>query len=397
MATNDTWSEVRTLRKSGAFEQARRVGEAALDAGEEDRLLLQQMLFVYQSLVKSGKPERTPDEAVRGFEDVLRKYCKSNPVSPDKWHSIALGSTRHVGRKMRNYLGFLKTVAGDRAPEAQFLLEDLAETKWGDGVREKSPPLAAEIARELFEWCLADDQRSQQDIEEAIRFYDALRPKISSGDLTWLNKSRAKVMLKLGNESAAFEGAVGVLKKKPHDGWAWASVGETLLTSDPGMATACYANAIQLGKEERFLVGYHMRLARLLRDAGDYAWALSEVEMSVGTYESTEGWGSGRKAEDARKLRDELQSRTGITVLSSTEIKQRRSEVAKRAESLIGETFRDAEGNELVDEKLTCVDCGKQFIFAAREQAFFESKGFTKPRRCPACRKKKKIAQAAGA
>lgn len=43
------------------------------------------------------------------------------------------------------------------------------------------------------------------------------------------------------------------------------------------------------------------------------------------------------------------------------------------------------------DKKIKCIDCGKDFIFSAGEQAFFAQKGFTRePIRCLECRKAKK-------
>jgi CxxC-x17-CxxC domain-containing protein len=43
------------------------------------------------------------------------------------------------------------------------------------------------------------------------------------------------------------------------------------------------------------------------------------------------------------------------------------------------------------DEKLTCTDCGAEFVFSAGEQEFFASKGFqNKPNRCPDCRSARK-------
>ncbi|MDZ4227857.1 MAG: zinc-ribbon domain containing protein [Candidatus Levybacteria bacterium] len=39
---------------------------------------------------------------------------------------------------------------------------------------------------------------------------------------------------------------------------------------------------------------------------------------------------------------------------------------------------------------ITCVDCQQEFEFTEREQDFFTQKEFTEPKRCPACRAKKK-------
>ena len=39
-----------------------------------------------------------------------------------------------------------------------------------------------------------------------------------------------------------------------------------------------------------------------------------------------------------------------------------------------------------IDRELTCRQCGKQFLFTAGEQEFYERKGFSSPNRCPECR-----------
>ena len=43
------------------------------------------------------------------------------------------------------------------------------------------------------------------------------------------------------------------------------------------------------------------------------------------------------------------------------------------------------------DEKLTCAECGCEFIFTESEQEFYAQKGLTnKPKRCTECRKARK-------
>ena len=43
------------------------------------------------------------------------------------------------------------------------------------------------------------------------------------------------------------------------------------------------------------------------------------------------------------------------------------------------------------DQTLTCVDCGKQFVWTAGEQDFYKAKGFDNPpSRCPEDRAKRK-------
>lgn len=46
---------------------------------------------------------------------------------------------------------------------------------------------------------------------------------------------------------------------------------------------------------------------------------------------------------------------------------------------------------EFQDETIVCVDCGKEFVFTANEQAFYKEKGLqNKPKRCVECRRKRK-------
>ena len=43
------------------------------------------------------------------------------------------------------------------------------------------------------------------------------------------------------------------------------------------------------------------------------------------------------------------------------------------------------------DKTLVCKDCGEEFVFTAREQEFYESKGFVnEPQRCKPCRDARK-------
>ena len=44
------------------------------------------------------------------------------------------------------------------------------------------------------------------------------------------------------------------------------------------------------------------------------------------------------------------------------------------------------------DKSLKCMDCGEQFTFTSGEQEFFATRDLkNEPKRCPACRKAKKM------
>ncbi|MBP1704628.1 MAG: hypothetical protein H6Q36_367 [Chloroflexi bacterium] len=45
------------------------------------------------------------------------------------------------------------------------------------------------------------------------------------------------------------------------------------------------------------------------------------------------------------------------------------------------------------DKVLTCIDCGQEFVFTARDQEFYATRQFSEPRRCPSCRASRKAAR----
>ncbi|HEV8634165.1 MAG TPA: zinc-ribbon domain containing protein [Chloroflexota bacterium] len=49
------------------------------------------------------------------------------------------------------------------------------------------------------------------------------------------------------------------------------------------------------------------------------------------------------------------------------------------------------------DKMLTCRDCGRQFVFSAGEQEFYQSRGLmNEPGRCPECRRARKQSSGGG-
>ena len=49
------------------------------------------------------------------------------------------------------------------------------------------------------------------------------------------------------------------------------------------------------------------------------------------------------------------------------------------------------------DIQLTCSDCGQDFTFTAADQAFFQERGYSTPKRCKNCRQAKKNDQGGSA
>ena len=46
---------------------------------------------------------------------------------------------------------------------------------------------------------------------------------------------------------------------------------------------------------------------------------------------------------------------------------------------------------DLKDKIIKCIDCGEEFLFTVNDQRFYKEKGFdNEPKRCKACREKRK-------
>lgn len=55
----------------------------------------------------------------------------------------------------------------------------------------------------------------------------------------------------------------------------------------------------------------------------------------------------------------------------------------------------EVERDESGDLILECLDCGTQFAWTSGEQAFYDRRGFARPKRCPPCRDRKRAARQA--
>lgn len=58
--------------------------------------------------------------------------------------------------------------------------------------------------------------------------------------------------------------------------------------------------------------------------------------------------------------------------------------------SAIPDALSAAQRNNATSIRKTCRDCGEPFGITKAERVFFESRGLTLPKRCPACRKARK-------
>ena len=53
--------------------------------------------------------------------------------------------------------------------------------------------------------------------------------------------------------------------------------------------------------------------------------------------------------------------------------------------------IREIHVSSFKDKQITCLECGCTFVWERGEQAFYEAKNLLPPRRCPLCRKTRKI------
>lgn len=50
----------------------------------------------------------------------------------------------------------------------------------------------------------------------------------------------------------------------------------------------------------------------------------------------------------------------------------------------------------LPDKTLTCSDCGQEFLFSGDDQEFYQSRGFSEPKRCRSCRAQRRSEREGG-
>lgn len=44
-----------------------------------------------------------------------------------------------------------------------------------------------------------------------------------------------------------------------------------------------------------------------------------------------------------------------------------------------------------MDKTIRCIQCDSEFLFTEREQKYYQDRGFSIPKRCPDCRKERKL------
>lgn len=73
------------------------------------------------------------------------------------------------------------------------------------------------------------------------------------------------------------------------------------------------------------------------------------------------------------RMAQEVDSRTYLVTTKVVEVKPEPSKKRKRKK-----------------KKIICCDCGETFLFTGGEQKYFEEHKLSEPKRCPACRQKRK-------
>jgi len=53
--------------------------------------------------------------------------------------------------------------------------------------------------------------------------------------------------------------------------------------------------------------------------------------------------------------------------------------------------MNDRHAQSIRDESIVCADCQRSFLWSAGEQKFYLSKGLSAPRRCPECRRTRRL------
>jgi hypothetical protein len=95
----------------------------------------------------------------------------------------------------------------------------------------------------------------------------------------WIGFRRAKLLLALGDPSAALPTLLPIVRQKNRDYWAWQLLAEALLSTDPPAALACYYRAVQCPADEMYLGRLRETLANLLYQTGYLRAAQQQLHL----------------------------------------------------------------------------------------------------------------------
>lgn len=107
-------------------------------------------------------------------------------------------------------------------------------------------------------------------------------------DNQWLLFGKTKVLLALSRHQEALTFAIGGVRAKGKEFWAWELLGDVCITTDSNLALSCYCKSLLCSSDINFTAKVRIKLARLLVASGLFENAKYEVHQVIG-YREKEG------------------------------------------------------------------------------------------------------------
>jgi tetratricopeptide (TPR) repeat protein len=295
------WEQIRDLRKAGDLDGALAKAVVAIQENATDFQVRSQVEWVYYGLIKrvvsrmheSIEANRRPEASdEQELYLLLKDYAKIEPKIPQMAFSNVLQQLCKVGRHYDRFLPFVQW-AGSEFLRQEDLLPNQYEGK-------TFPSLALTLAREVAEWVKARPDSKEAQVDYAIDLAQAVLVASKDQDKIWLEWSMVSLLRLSGDRNAAAEILVRVLKKKRSEFWPWAEAGRIYRTDQPELSIACFAQALLVKAEPKFLGKVHRELAEVLAALEDYGQASREAQICAEIYEK-EGWRQPQELQELLK------------------------------------------------------------------------------------------------
>jgi hypothetical protein len=166
-------------------------------------------------------------------------------------------------------------------------LDFLSEEDWKRYIDEskKEFPSKAEVAiqRAAKE---ATTSKNTRELEYLLPYVDSAMKHHM--DNQWLLFSKAKILMSLGKYDEAFSFAIGGVRAKVNEYWAWELLGDVCLKTKTDHALSCYCKSLMCSADINFTAKVRLKLASLLVSSGLFENAKCEVQQVI-SYREKEG------------------------------------------------------------------------------------------------------------
>lgn len=210
-------------------------------------------------------PPAVVDEAKRS----LNIYLKLEVERPSLLHSLVVQLAANLAvDEHLSLVAFCRLWNLD-----SFRSEDFVRFRGEDG--KERPSLAEKVVQQIAKEASKGHRRA--DLEYVLPHVERAVQRFP--DNIWLKHASAKLLRDLGRPDEACRLALGFVRAKSGEYWAWELLGD--LQADPGARLACYSRALLCSQDDTFVSKLRLKLAAELAEAGYFREAKGEIRRVI--------------------------------------------------------------------------------------------------------------------